>query len=269
MNLKPIPSEFEFLAWPEVENIAKDKRSTVIWPFGAIEQHGPHLPLATDSIFVDEIIHEVFKLLPSDLPLKKLPTQFMGFSPEHKGFDGTLSLSSNLITLLIKEVGIQLSRMGFKRLILINAHGGQISLLKTAARELRSFAPGIAVFPCFLWSGVDGLSELLTKTEIEDGLHASLAETSLMLALKPELVGDERPYEGIKEQIPEGWSLEGNAPTAWLTNDLSKSGVIGDSRGANESLGKNLKELLIDHWFKLIMNLMQSDWPNKSKINLK
>ena len=84
-----------------------------------------------------------------------------------------------------------------------------------------------------------------------------------MLALKPELVGDERPYEGVKGQIPEGWSLEGNAPTAWLTEDLSKSGVIGDSRGANESLGEKLKELLINHWFKLIMNLMQSDWPNK------
>ena len=70
------------------------------------------------------------------------------------------------------------------------------------------------------------------------------------------------PNEGYKLKIPEGWSLEGNAPTARLTDDLSKSGVIGDSRGANESLGKNLKELLINHWFKLIMNLMQSDWPN-------
>ena len=122
---------------------------------------------------------------------------------------------------MIKEVGGQLSEMGFKRLILINGHGGQISLLNTAARELRSVAPGMAVFPCFLWSGVNGLSELLTKTEIEEGLHASLAETSLMLALKPELVGDERPNEGNKLEIPEGWSLEGNAPTAWLTEDLS------------------------------------------------
>jgi len=56
----------------------------VVWPFGAVEQHGPHLPLATDSIFVDEIISEVLKLFPSDIPLKKLPTQYIGFSPEHK-----------------------------------------------------------------------------------------------------------------------------------------------------------------------------------------
>ena len=262
MNFKSIPSEFEFLSWPEVKNISQDIRSTIIWPFGAVEQHGPHLPLGTDSIFVDEIICEVFKLIPSELPIKKLPIQYIGFSPEHKGFDGTISLSSNLITSIIKEVGVQLAHMGFKRLILINAHGGQISLLNTAARELRSIAPKISVFPCFLWKGVDGLSDLLPKKEIESGLHASLAETSLMMALKSELVRDERPCEGIETQIPEGWSLEGNAPTAWFTEDLSNSGVIGDSKGSNKELGNSLKSLLVNHWFELIMNLMKSDWPN-------
>ncbi len=262
MNFKPIPTEFEYLSWPEVENIAKDKRSTVIWPFGAVEQHGPHLPLATDSIFVNEIICEVLKLFPSDLPLKKLPTQYLGFSPEHKGFDGTISLSSSLITSMIKEVGVQLSDMGFKRLILINAHGGQISLLNTAARELKNCAPNLSIFPCFLWSGVNGLNNLIPKKELENGLHASLAETSLMLTLKPELVGDERPFDVYEEKIPEGWSLEGSAPIAWLTQELSRSGVIGDSRGANEDLGNNLKTLLINHWHKQIKNLMDSDWPN-------
>ena len=262
MNFKSISSEFENLQWPEIENIAKDKRSTVIWPFGAVEQHGPHLPLATDSIFVNEIICEVLRLIPSDIPLKKLPTQYMGFSPEHKGFDGTITLSSNLITSMIKEVGVQLSDMGFKRLILMNAHGGQISLLNTASRELRSVAPNLSIFPCFLWSGVNGLDKLLSEEEMENGLHASLAETSLMLSLRPELVGDLRPSEGNKRKIPQGWSLEGDAPTAWFTEDLSKSGVIGDSRGANEKLGNDLKNLLINHWYNLIMNLMKSDWPN-------
>ena len=262
MTFKSLPREFENLHWPEVGEIAKDKRSTVIWPFGAIEQHGPHLPLATDSIFVNEIICEVLKLFPSNTPLIKLPTQQIGFSPEHKSFNGTISLSANLITSMIKEVGIQLYEMGFKRLILINAHGGQISLLNTAARELRSCAPNLSIFPCFLWSGVEGLSDLLSKKEIESGLHASLAETSLMLALKPQLVGSQRPNEVYERNIPEGWSLEGNAPTAWLTEDLSKSGVIGDSRGSNEILGRNLKDLLVNHWHRLIFNLMESDWPN-------
>ena len=79
MNFKPIPNKFEYLNWQEVEGIAKDKRSTVIWTFGAVEQHGPHLPLVTDSIFVDEIINEVFKLFSSDIPLKNFQLNILGF----------------------------------------------------------------------------------------------------------------------------------------------------------------------------------------------
>ena len=262
MNSKSIPNEYEYLSWPDIKNIAQKQRSTIIWPFGAIEQHGPHLPLATDSIFVDEIVNEVLNLFSDEFPLKRIPTQFIGFSPEHLGFDGTLSLSSNLLTSMIIEVGKQLSEMGFKRLILLNAHGGQISLLNTAARELRKVAPNLSIFPCFLWSGVKGLNNLLSNSEMENGLHASLAETSLMLALKSYLVGEERPVEGISQVIPEGWSLEGNAPTAWFTKDLSDSGVIGDSRGANKELGEKLKKLLIKPWHNMLLNLMSSDWPH-------
>ena len=262
MNYKSIRNQYEYLSCTEISNVAVQKRSTIIWPFGAVEQHGPHLPLATDGIFVDDILNEVLNILPGELPLLELPTQYIGFSPEHLSFDGTLSLSSKLITSIILEIGKQLSEMGFKRLILLNGHGGQISLLNTAARELRKVAPDLNIFPCFIWSGIKGLSDLLPKNEIENGLHASLAETSLMLAIKPGIVGSERPFEGFSQKIPEGWSLEGDAPTAWMTNDLSKSGVIGDSRGANEKLGNDLRNLLVKHWSKLLLNLMSSDWPN-------
>ena len=84
-----------------------------------------------------------------------------------------------------------------------------------------------------------------------------------MMALKSELVGDERPSDGFEGEIPEGWSWEGNAPTAWLTSDLSESGVIGSSEDSSRELGECIKVLLINHWYKLIMNLMNSDWPNK------
>ncbi len=263
MNHKSIPNQYEYLSWTEIKSIAEMRRSTIIWPFGAIEQHGPHLPLATDSIFVDEIVNQVLKLMPEDLPLMKIPTQFIGFSPEHLGFNGTLSLSSNTLISMILEVGKQFSDMGFKRLILLNAHGGQISLLSTSARELRKITPNMHIFPCFIWNGVRGLDKLLTQSEIENGLHASLAETSLMMAIKPELVGPERPFEYLSKNIPEGWSLEGSSPTAWMTADLSKSGVVGDSRGANKTLGNDLKKLLIKHWHSMLLSLMSSDWPNE------
>jgi creatinine amidohydrolase len=79
--------------------------------------------------------------------------------------------------------------MGVERLVLLNAHGGQIGLLQVAARQLRLRCPSMGVLPCFIWSGVDGLSSLLPPEELAHGLHAGQAETSLMLHMAPELVG--------------------------------------------------------------------------------
>ena len=87
MNHKSIRNQYEYLSWTEISNVAMQKRSTIIWPFGAVEQHGPHLPLATDSIFVDEIVNDVLKILPDGLPILKIPTQYIGFSPEHLSFE--------------------------------------------------------------------------------------------------------------------------------------------------------------------------------------
>ena len=257
-----------FLSWPKASEAALEKGSTLVWPFGACEQHGPHLPLITDTFFAENILQEVFDQLPGDLPIWALPSQSIGFSPEHLGFPGTLSLSAELMLKIVTEVGTQLSKMGFQRLILFNAHGGQIGLLQAIARELRVQCPSMAVLPCFLWSGVDSLKDLIPDREVEQGLHAALAETSLMLSLEADLVGSSRPFDGncnISEEsnssVPEGWSLEGAAPCAWLTHDLSKTGVIGDSRDANSYLGDELRKALIDHWSKLFLNLMSSQWP--------
>ncbi|QNJ26730.1 creatinine amidohydrolase [Synechococcus sp. SYN20] len=245
----------------------QQSRSTVVWPMGAFEQHGPHLPLATDALFAEQILDTVLSQLAPHAPIWSLPSQSIGFSPEHSGFPGTLSLTSGLLTQLIIEVGTQLCGQGVKRLVLFNAHGGQIGLLQAAARELRVQSPSMAILPCFLWSGVPGLDALIPGDELRGGLHAAQAETSLMLALEPELVGDARPVDGDHRQPsslatpPPGWSLEGAAPTAWLTTDLSTSGVIGDSRAASAECGEALERCLVSHWLNLFGSLLASEWP--------
>ena len=255
------------LSWPDAENALQQFRSTVVWPMGAFEQHGPHLPLATDALFSERILSSVLSQLAPNAPIWSLPSQSIGFSPEHSGFPGTLSLSSGLLTQLILEVGTQLCAQGVKRLVLFNAHGGQIGLLQAAARELRVQAPSMAILPCFMWSGVPGLDALIPGDELQGGLHAAQAETSLMLALEPQLVGDARPVDGDHRHPsslatpPLGWSLEGAAPTAWLTSDLSSSGVIGDSRAASAECGEALERCLVSHWLNLFGSLLASDWP--------
>jgi len=253
----------DHLHWPEAASRLREDRSTLVWPFGALEQHGPQLPLATDALFAERILSLVLESLPDAWPIWALPPQSIGLSPEHRGFPGTLSLSADLLIRLVVEVGEQMADQGVKRLVLFNAHGGQIGLLQTAARELAARAPSMAVLPCFLWSGVPGLEDLIPSMELQNGLHAGLAETSLMLALAPELVGPERPCDGLDSAIPipEGWSLEGAAPYAWFTADISSSGVVGDTRGADDSLGERLKTTLMEHWISLFSSLMRSDWP--------
>ena len=261
------PRRLECMCWPEAALALERSGSTLVWPFGAFEQHGPQLPLLTDALFAERILDHVLEGMPHTLPIWALPTQRIGLSPEHRGFPGTLSLSAELLIRLVREVGKQLAAQGVQRLVLFNAHGGQIGLLQAAARELAAETPSMAVLPCFLWSGVPGLDSLVPAHELAHGLHAGLAETSLMLALEPSLVGEQRPLDGdhvsdsAPARPPEGWSLEGPAPLAWFTADLSQSGVVGDSRGADANLGHQLEKALVRHWQGLFKSLMASSWP--------
>ena len=263
---------FEHLRQPEAAAAGRRPGSTIVWPMGALEQHGPQLPLITDALFADRILDAVLNRLPADCPIWRLPAQAIGFSPEHGDFPGTLSLPADLLIDLLESIGSQLAAMGFQRLVLFNAHGGQIALLQVAARQLRRRAASMAVLPCFIWSGVDGLDALLPPEELEQGLHAGLAETSLMLHLAPDLVGPDRPVDGLQRsgqlsQPPQGWSLEGAAPCAWLTSDLSETGVIGDSRDSSTALGEALENRLVDHWQTLLESLLNSDWPLKKRLD--
>lgn len=249
------------LAWPQVEQLAALPGSTVVWPWGAVEQHGPHLPLGTDGLFAERVLDAVLAGLDPALPILRLPLQTIGFSPEHCGFPGTLSLAPGLLIELTVAVGQQLAAAGFQRLVLFNAHGGQIALLQAAARQLGLLTPQLAVFPCFLWSGPEGIAELLPEPERSEGLHAGLAETSLMLHLAPQLVGQDRPCDGTGLKIPTGWSLEAAAPLAWFSHNLSSTGVIGDARGASATLGGQLFDLLVAGWRQRLEALLTSPWP--------
>jgi len=262
MDSPPPIRRLDRLSWPQIREQAARPGSTVLWPFGAIEQHGPHLPLGTDALFAKRVCEAVLARLDAALPIWCLPLQSFGFSPEHRGFPGTLSLRAELLLALVRDIGGDLAAAGFQRLVLLNAHGGQIGLLEVAARELRDRHPELAVFPCFLWRGAEDLDALIPEPERSQGLHAGLAETSLMLHLAPELTGPLPPADGTDAaKIPAGWSLEGRAPSAWLTREVSASGVIGDPAGASAALGEALFERLVAGWHGRLDALLRSEWP--------
>ena len=251
----------EHLWWPALQAAAQQQGSTVVLPVGAFEQHGPHLPMGTDLLFAEAVLDRVLAQLPAELPIWRLPAVAFGFSPEHLGFPGTVTLSAEALLDQLQGIAAAMSEAGFRRLVLFNGHGGQIALLQVAARQLQQQFPSLAVLPWFLWSGPPGVLEQIPEPERSQGLHAGRLETSLMLALHPQLVG-EWPASEPMPSPPEGLSLEGAVPTAWRTSSLSKSGVVGDPSGASAAEGQQLLQGLVDGWCVLFDTLLQSDWPH-------
>jgi creatinine amidohydrolase len=255
-----IDRQLEQLSWPGLQAAAAVEGSTLVLPIGAMEQHGPHLPMGTDGLFAEAVLDQVLKRLPIDLPLWRLPAQPYGFSPEHLGFPGTVSLKSEAMLLNLKAVALMAADAGFRRLVFFNGHGGQIALLQVAAREIQQELPQLAVLPWFLWSGAASVLELIPEPERSSGLHAGRLETSLMLALYPHLVGPLPAPEPLP-QPPLGLSLEGAVPSAWQTRCISTNGVVGDPTGANATEGKLLFEGLVQGWCELFRALLNSKWP--------
>ena len=250
------------MAWPAVEAAARRPGSTVVLPLGAHEQHGPHLPLGTDAFFVERVLEGVLARLAPDLPIWRLPLQSFGFSPEHEGFPGTVSLPAPVLLGLLDAVGAAVAGAGFARLLLFNGHGGQIALLQVAARQIHARWPRLAVLPCFLWSGPGQVLEDIPEPERSGGLHAGRAETSLMLALSPGRVGP-LPVAESPPAAPAGFSLEGAVPCAWTTRELSASGVVGDPTGAGVAEGERIFERLVAGWTVLLADLLATPWPHR------
>ena len=120
-------------------------RAIALLPLGAIEQHGPHLPVAVDACIVDGIVRRALELLPAALPVTVLPLLPVGKSDEHLAFPGTLSLSAETLARLWTELGEAVARAGIRKLLLLNGHGGQPQVMEIVARDLR-------VRPAWWWS---------------------------------------------------------------------------------------------------------------------
>src|ERR1700690_3043395 len=180
----PDKRNFAYLNWKQVDALPRES-TLLIPPTAAFEQHGNHLPLATDTLINNLLLGHALEKLPSDLPIYALPPVHYGKSNEHIGFPGTLSVSSSTFMAVLRDLGSSVSSAGFKKLVLYNTHGGNTSLMDVMARDLRAEF-GLRTFALHGSGGVSyqGLSE----QERAYGFHAGEVETALLLASVPELV---------------------------------------------------------------------------------
>lgn len=222
------------LSSPKVREIANSS-SVALLPIGAIEQHGPHLPLSTDALVAEAIGRAVED---GNQDLWRLPTLVYSKSNEHLNFPGTITLTSETLLRVLDEVAASVGRAGFSRLAFLNAHGGNTALLAVAARDIRvRHGLMVAAFnPLAVAFGKDRGTDV-DLDEIRYGIHAGRLETSVMLHLRPDLVNVEAATGEVRK-LPEGLGFAGPQSVAWLSSDLAGDGVLGSPSGANSEEGR-------------------------------
>jgi creatinine amidohydrolase len=233
----PNARNFAYLTWKQVDALPHESTLLVL-PTAAIEQHGHHLPLATDTLINNLLLGNALAQLPEELPIYALPPVCYGKSNEHMGFPGTLSVSAQTFLAVVHDLGASIAASGFKKVVLYNTHGGNASLVDVLARDLRAEF-GLRTFSLF---GSPGAAfEGVSTQERTYGFHAGEIETAYLLHGTPELV---HPAEYTANYIarvdtPELLKPEGSSANfAWLTRDIAPSGVMGDPSPATAENGE-------------------------------
>ncbi|WP_404420724.1 creatininase family protein [Nibricoccus sp. IMCC34717] len=223
------------LSWSEIQEAANEAHALVVIPTGAIEQHGPHLPVGVDSLLGAALAGGARAILDPTLPVFFGSPVVYGKSTEHQTWAGTLTVSAEALRAQLLAQIKSLRGAGFRRFAFLNTHGGNSATLVSLSRELEATGDlevGLLLKP--------PSPAVATPLEAAWGFHAGEWETSLMLALAPDLVTLERavreyPLGHDNENVkPEGRG----AVRSWATEDLSKSGVVGDPMPATAEKGR-------------------------------
>lgn len=262
---------FPYLTWAEIEQMPDKGNVVIIQPIGAIEQHGLHLPIAVDSAISLGVLGRALEKLEQGVPAYALPCLYYGKSNEHSGFPGTISLSATTLLLIIREVAESIYHSGFRKLVLMNSHGGQPQIMEIAARDIHQEHPDFAVFPLFTWRVPHIAGTLLTTQEQQYGIHAGDAETSIMLSLLPEQVKMERAVKEYPQGLPQEslLDMEGKLTFAWLTRELSQSGVMGDATTATREKGDRILQSVADGWVRVMQDVYRFKQPGMSESSMK
>ena len=230
------------LTFPEVSTLLKGS-SILCLPIGSIEQHGPHLPLNTDVVLAEEFTRRIIDRWGESLDLWQLPTLALSLAREHEWASGTMSLSVQGMTAFMRDLGREIARsLPTKNLAIINGHGGNRGILEAITQDLRAdFSLNVCVLHPATWVEVDPNSAI-------PEIHGGKNETSMMLAIAPQLVRRDQIAQ-LKES-PDGEAvrktiLNPGVTWPWSTDDkrIADMGIIGDAQAASAEFGMKV----LDH----------------------
>jgi creatinine amidohydrolase/Fe(II)-dependent formamide hydrolase-like protein len=239
------------LTWPEAE--ARFKQVDVaLLPVGAVEQHGPHLPLDTDAFDADYLARKVAEACSSPKPLV-LPAMNYGVSYHHEDFSGTLSVSPETLARLVHEVGLCAARCGVTKLVIVNGHGGNGPALHLGAQMINRDAH---IFTC-VETGETSDADVNAMIATPNDVHAGEIETSTTLAVRPDLVKMNKAPRMVPRFSSRYLDFSSRRSVGWYahTKKISTSGVMGDATKATAEKGERMWDVMTLRLVELIEDL--------------
>ncbi|HLZ29012.1 MAG TPA: creatininase family protein [Chloroflexota bacterium] len=251
----PIPPHrfWGYYTGPEIAQLAaEDPNATAVLNVGAVEQHGPHLPVMTDTLNGMEVLGAALARLPAEVVVLALPPTNLGKSEEHRDFPGTLSYRADTLRMVLLDIATSVARSGFNKLLLFGTHGGNVGAIDDYFRDLR-IETGMRIFKIHSGS-LGNVPGLISPAEAAVAMHAGDSETSMVRYLAPELVQMERAEGYLYAPNPDiGYSFKGNEVIeAWVTPDLSPTGAIGNPHLSSPDKGRIQFEAMVSRLAELL-----------------
>lgn len=246
--------ELPDLAWPAVD--ALPRSTPVVFPIAALEQHGRHMPVFTDSMLLGEVIRRV-KQTPVAAKCLFAPLQWLGNSHHHCDFPGTLSATPRVYLDMLKDLATCFIRHGFTRIVFVNGHGGNIVPSQQALFELKQDMRDrrdLLLLSLTYWDSAGKPNETIPGLVQPQMGHACEWETSMVLRLAPHLV---RNHTAAVD-VPFGNPFE-PATRGWVMPDRSEQGHIGDPRSATAEKGEALYATFTDGLVRLLRRMLAWD----------
>lgn len=247
---------------PEIATTAEREGSILVLPVGSLEQHGAHLPVATDSLLASTVASVAASDVSEDLPILVSPAVWSGYSPHHMSLGGTATVEFDTLHRLLEEVAASLLDNGFDALLLLNGHGGNKAAISAAVSTIGREQPDAEVLGMTYF---DLATEAIAETrssELGGMAHAGEFETSLMVHLYPELVSREMPatpLEDSYELTDDDLVASGPLSVYRPFEEYAESGAIGAPELATAETGEILFEALVEELADLLRTIHENN----------
>jgi creatinine amidohydrolase len=238
-------------------------RTIAVLPTAAIEQHGPHLPVGTDTFINEGLLALLVERCPEDIDLRILPVLAVGKSNEHLWAAGTLTLTAETALRAWIEIGLSVARAGIRKVVILNSHGGNTDLVSILARELRVQAGMLAVR--LGWSSLGLPDGLYSERERRFGIHGGDYETSLMLHFRPDLVDMSAARDFASTAETAAIPPIGQVAYGWIASDLNPAGVVGEAQLATAEKGMLTADKLVADVIDLLATVVREAVPQTGR----